>query len=178
MKNIKNLNACIQWCVDDVMNKPLDIKDLQNKRDELQKKLALEVLHHLSCGDKRGETLFLLYAYNHEYEKIAPLIKENKYMINLITSKNYSAMGIATITPHNIPFVEQQKFIEKLRILGCKPTQEDKQLALLNRWEKAFNKRILWHYAHKDPSNIIATLPLDILLLISHNMFNVEESLL
>jgi hypothetical protein len=175
----KNINACMQQCVNDVINKPIYIKELEIEREELQKELISRALYYLPYdNEKKEQTLFLLYAYNHEYEKMFPMITKNRDFLNLVTNKNYSVFGIATITPQNIPFSEQKNFIQKLYMLGRKPTREDKQLALLEKWERVLNKRLLWHCAYKDPSNIIATLPFEIMLFISQNMFDVEESLL
>ncbi len=167
-------------CMETTSNNPIiSIIDLKSKRAELKDELITRALYYLPYdGESRQKTLSLLYAYNQEYDKLSPLITTNKDFLNIRTNKNYSALGIATITPQNIPFPEQKEFIQKLFMLGFTPTPEDKGLAFLERWERiSFDKMILLYGGQQSLTSVLWEFPHDLILLIAWHMCDLEESL-
>jgi hypothetical protein len=95
-----------------------------------------------------------------------------------IRIKNYSALGSATMA-EKVTFQEKQNFIQKLLTLGFVSTPEDKELALVEKWERcapSIIKRICT-FQHA-PLLTEINMPKEIYPNIALLMFNTEESLL
>jgi hypothetical protein len=57
--------------------------------------------------------------------------------------KQYSALGSATMA-EKVSLQEKKVFIQKLRNLGFQPTSDDKELALVEQWERCHKKLVFF----------------------------------
>jgi hypothetical protein len=70
---------------------------------------------------------------------------DSKWLVTLQKTRidDYSALGSATMA-EEVTFEEKQKFIQKLLNLGFEPTVGDRELALVERWERIESIRSIY----------------------------------
>jgi hypothetical protein len=162
------------------------IEDLKNQRNQIT--CLMEKTTTTNFDKQEGIRSFSC-AYNHDYNTLTSLIKNNKHLLQVryeILDRfkghtvTYSAFGIAMATNQKRSFKENHIFIQQLYDLGYKPNANDKKIAFLEWWLRIpFDHMILLYYANKkETATLIATLPHEIVLLIAQFMFATEKSLL
>jgi hypothetical protein len=99
-------------------------------------------------------------------------------MVKKVRINNYSALGSATMA-EKVTFQEKQEFIQKLLALGFNPTPEDKELAIVEQWERCDALLIIKTcILLKSPLLLEMSVPQEIMQYISLLMWETEESLL
>jgi hypothetical protein len=88
-----------------------------------------------------------------------------------------TALGITTMA-HSVPFLEKKEFIQTLLQHGFRPTEKDKELAFLEKWERSSNKMVLLHYAaRKNNKSSLYKLRSKFIVKIFSFLVNLEELL-
>jgi hypothetical protein len=191
--------------------KPKAMQELQNNRNIFKKRLNECDTFWLFGATSCSSRLFLACTYHQDFHKqtyrekyshvvaLQDVLDEKFFRFSNIDNlkdlsidvleilkeircdnKQYSALGSASMA-ENVSLQEKKEFIQKLRKLGFNPTPEDKELALVEQWERwqpMIQNIWLLRCAHNDPAIFLSQVPRDMINYISQRMLDTEESLL
>lgn len=132
-------------------NKPKTIQELQNEKKELHDQLSFQWIPsrpqiHIDiaiCKYPKREFQYIECNHNNtKYSCVTTPINESiqklKNEMNYLKNgryNGYSALGAATIA-REVSLEEKIVFIQKLLTAGFEPTQKDRELALIEKWER------------------------------------------
>jgi hypothetical protein len=131
---------------------------LKYECDALKIKNELYERHYgyLVRGWSPAATTFFYYLYTAKSHNDCnnALMNRGELYIKLYCTEQIegsTALGITTMAK-SVPFSEKKEFIQTLLLHGFSPTAKDKELAFLEKWERASDKMILLHYTSRKNS--------------------------
>lgn len=161
--------------------KSLYIKNLKCKREVLKSELELRHGAALIRGWSVAASAFFYSLYtvknNADFDKA--IMARGEFYIPLYCKEQIeecSALGIITIA-EQLTFSEKKELIQQLCTYNFVPTLKDKELAVLERWERSCNQMVLHYAARKNKKSPLYKLRSKFIRKIFSFMVDLEELL-